>query len=109
MLAWLPLLIGILSGLPAIITGVESAFKSKPKSGPAKWISVETALSAVIEDLANSVAKMSPNKNVDTVSTDVAVFTKAVNDAVVTFFNAAGWPTDVTNPTAPVTQPVTQK
>jgi hypothetical protein len=102
MFAWLPLIVGILSGLPQIITGVESVFKSKPKSGPQKWIAVETALSSVIEQLANDIAKMSPNKDAQQISSEVAVFTKAVNDAIVKFFNAVGWPTDVTNPTAPI-------
>jgi len=90
--SWIPLVVDLVTALPNLIVGVETAFKSQPNSGPAKWISVEQSLSTPIQSLANEMAKTIPNVTADKVSADVSKFTKAVNDAVVTFYNDAGWP-----------------
>jgi len=91
--SWVPLVIDVMSALPNLIVGVEKAFKSQPKSGPAKWISVEQSLSTPIQKLADEMTKAIPNATADKVSADVSKFTKAVNDAVVTFYKDTGWPT----------------
>lgn len=92
MFAWLPLIVSVLTALPSLITGVEAAFSNKPKSGPEKWIAVETALSAPISAIAEQIAKMAPNADAQKIAASVSIFTKAVNDAIVAFFNAVGWP-----------------
>lgn len=96
MLSWIPLVIDIITALPNLIRGVETAFSSQPKSGPSKWISVETSLGPIITSLANELAKNAPDKNVQDVAAKVSVFTKAVNDAIVAFYNAVGWPSTTT-------------
>ena len=92
MLSWLPLVLSLLTALPNLITGVEAAFSNKPKSGPEKWIAVETALASPISAIATEISKMAPDADTQKISASVAVFTKAANDAVVSFFNAVGWP-----------------
>ena len=89
----LPMLLGILSGLPQIIQGVELAFSHKPKSGSEKWIAVETALSGAITSVANTITANSPSDKVAEVAADVSKWVKAVNDATVTLYNKVGWPT----------------
>lgn len=92
MLTIVKLVIDVITALPSLITGVEAAFGSKPKSGPSKWIAVESALSGPISSLASEVSKTVPNKKADEIATAVAVFTKGVNDAIVAFYNSVGWP-----------------
>lgn len=82
--------IGILTSIPTLIQGVEQLWKGTPKAGAQKWISVEQALSASIEQIAAEVVKECPNTAVDDVAGRASVWAKAVNDATVAFFNDVG-------------------
>lgn len=74
--------------LGQIIPSIENLWASQPKSGQQKWLSVENALSGSIQLVANEAAKLSPaGTTAEEISTAVDVFTKDVNDAVVTLMN----------------------
>lgn len=101
-------IIAIVTALPNLIQGVEAAFGKKSGQGATKWIAVEQALSTPIENFANQLASSVPNATVDKVSSSIAKFTKATNDAVVAFYNDVGWPTTPAPATpAPIVPPAT--
>lgn len=80
-----------ITALPQLIDGIEKLFAGRPKSGAAKWIAVEQALSGSIVLVANEVAALAPDgTKVDEISAKVAIFTKAVNDAFVKLCNDLG-------------------
>jgi hypothetical protein len=85
--------LSIVTALPNLITGIEAAFGKKSGQGSAKWIAVEQALSTPIQNIATQLANSVPNAKVDQISSEVAKFTKATNDAIVAFYNSVGWPT----------------
>lgn len=81
----------ILNVLPNIITTMEQLWNSKPKSGAEKWIGVEQALSGSITLAANEIAKMAPaGTKAEVISSAIAKFTKACNDAFVGLMNDLG-------------------
>jgi len=90
---YVPLVLQLLQALPSLIKGVEALWAHKPKSGPEKWLAVEQAASGTIESIADAIVKANPNAKVDAVTTAVAQFTKAANDALVKLYNDVGWPT----------------
>lgn len=83
-------LLPMLPAIPQLITAVEGLWSATPKSGPQKWISVETALSGSIQAVAAKIIAAVPNAKVDEVTARVAVWAKAVNDATVALFNDVG-------------------
>lgn len=80
----------VLVAIPVLIQGVEDLWGHISKSGPQKWISVETALSGSLQQIAAEVVKVVPNQQADDVAQKAAIWAKAVNDATVTFFNDVG-------------------
>jgi len=87
----LSIIIGIVTSLPNLITGMENAFRGVPKSGSAKWIGVETALSSTIQNVADTIVKAAPaGSDPDKIAAAVAKYTKASNDAFVLLMNETG-------------------
>lgn len=77
--------------LPLLIQAIESLWKGVPKSGPQKWIGVEQAIGGSITAVAQEVAALAPaGTSASKISAALAVFTKAVNDAIVRLFNDLG-------------------
>lgn len=84
-LSWV---ITVVQVLPSLITDIENLWKNKPASGSSKWISVEQALSQSVQDVANTVAKLSPaGTTADEIAAACAVFAKDVSDAFVKLAN----------------------
>lgn len=78
----------VITVLPSLITDIEKLWSGTAKSGSQKWLSVEQALSGSISAVAEAAAKLAPaGTSVDTISTAVDIFVKAVNDAFVALAN----------------------
>jgi len=84
-LGWIIIVVPV---IPSLVTDIENLWRSTPKSGNKKWLSVEQALSGSISEVASEVAKLAPTgTKAGDVSTAIVIFTKAVNDAAVALAN----------------------
>lgn len=92
--------------IPSLVTDIENLFRAKPKSGAAKWIAVEQALSQPISDVASQIAAAAPpGTKTEEISAAVAIYTKAVNDATVALANALHVFPHAGTPAAPPASP----
>ena len=74
--------------IPSLVTDIENLFRGQPKTGAAKWQSIELALSQSISTVAAEAAKIAPaGTKAETISNALAIFAKDVNDASVKLFN----------------------